>query len=100
MISWFQLQPGPTQLEVFALTGQRVAVLQEGPHKAGFHLRPWDGRDDQGRPLASGAYLCQAGDPQGGAHPQAHPAALTSEPVTSAAGALAGFKPFSIKEVL
>ena len=30
VISWFQLQPGPAHLEVFALTGQRVAVLHEG----------------------------------------------------------------------
>ena len=35
VISWFQLQPGPARLEVYALTGQRVAVLQEGPRKAG-----------------------------------------------------------------
>ncbi len=57
VISWFQLQPGPARLEVFALTGQRVAVLQEGSKKAGLHRRRWDGRDDEGRPLASGVYL-------------------------------------------
>ena len=65
VISWFQVQPGPARLEVFALTGQRVAVLHEGPHKAGFHLRPWDGRDDQGRPLASGVYLYRLVTPKG-----------------------------------
>ena len=57
VISWFLLQDGPARLEVYALTGQRVAVLHEGPHKAGFHRRHWDGRDDQGRLLASGVYL-------------------------------------------
>ncbi len=40
-----------------ALTGQRVAVLHDGPHKAGFHRLHWDGRDDQGRRLASGVYV-------------------------------------------
>ena len=35
VISWFQLQPGSMRLEVFGLTGQRVAVLQEGPKEGG-----------------------------------------------------------------
>ena len=57
VISWFQLQSGPARLEVFALTGQRVAVLHVGPNQAGMHRLSWDGRDDQGRPLASGVYV-------------------------------------------
>ncbi len=57
VITWFLLQPGPARLEVFALTGQRVAVLTSGHHEAGRHRLHWDGRDDQGRPLASGTYL-------------------------------------------
>ena len=57
VISWFLLRPAPTRVEVFALTGQRVAVLHQGPKKAGVHRVHWDGRDDQGRPLASGVYL-------------------------------------------
>ncbi len=57
VISWFQLQAGPARLEVYALTGQRVAALHEGPKKAGLHRLRWDGRDEQGRPLASGVYV-------------------------------------------
>ena len=57
LISWFQLRPGAARVEVFALTGQRVAVLHQGPKKAGVHRVHWDGRDDRGRPLASGVYL-------------------------------------------
>lgn len=57
--TWFQLAPGPARLEVFALTGQRVAVLREGPQEAGFHRLRWDGRDARGRPLASGVYVCR-----------------------------------------
>ena len=59
VISWFQLQAGSVRLEVFALTGQRVAVLYEGTRKAGIHRLSWDGRDDRGRPLASGVYVCR-----------------------------------------
>ena len=51
------MQAGPARLEVFALTGQRLAVLHQGPEKAGLHRLRWDGRDDRGRPLASGVYV-------------------------------------------
>ncbi len=57
VISYFLLAPGPARLELFALTGQRVAVLSRGQQKAGRHRLHWDGRDDEGRPLASGIYL-------------------------------------------
>ena len=57
VISWFQLHPGEVRLEVFALTGQRVAVLHEGAKKIGLHRLTWDGRSDQGRPLAP-EYTC------------------------------------------
>ena len=57
VISWFQLQSGPARLEVFALTGQRVAVPHQGLGKAGLHRLRWDGGDDRGRPLASGVYV-------------------------------------------
>ena len=57
LISWFLLEPGPARVEVFALTGQRVAVLRHGPRQAGYHRIHWDGRDAEGRPLASGVYL-------------------------------------------
>ena len=56
-ISWFQLQPGVVRVEVFALTGQRVAVLHEGAKEIGFHRLQWDGWSDQGHPLASGVYV-------------------------------------------
>ena len=55
--SYFLLTPGPMRLEVFALSGQRVAVLDTGPQQAGRHRLAWDGRDSEGRPLASGVYL-------------------------------------------
>ena len=57
VFSYFLPAPGPARVEVFALTGQRVAVLQQGPQQAGYHRLHWDGRDDAGRSVASGAYL-------------------------------------------
>ena len=57
VLSYFLLKSGPVRLEVFALSGQRVAVLHQGPQEAGYHRLRWDGRDAAGRPVASGAYL-------------------------------------------
>ena len=37
VISSFLLQAGPARLEVYALTGQRVAVLYQGSKRAGLH---------------------------------------------------------------
>ena len=57
VLSYFLLEPGPARLEVFSMIGQRVAVLRQGPQQAGYHRLRWNGRDDAGRPLASGIYL-------------------------------------------
>ena len=37
--------------------GRRLATLVDGPLPAGRHAVNWDGRDDTGRGVASGAYL-------------------------------------------
>ena len=57
VLAYFLPAPGPTHVEVFALNGQRVAVLHQGPQQAGYHRLHWDGRDDTGRLVASGMYL-------------------------------------------
>ena len=57
VVSYFLLEPGLTRLEVFAMSGQRVAVLHQGPQQAGYHRLHWDGRDATGYPVASGTYL-------------------------------------------
>ncbi|NKB66704.1 MAG: T9SS type A sorting domain-containing protein [Candidatus Latescibacteria bacterium] len=49
--------PGPVELRVFNLAGQQVATLVQGERAAGSYVVRWDGRDDQGRALASGIYL-------------------------------------------
>ncbi|MCB1185236.1 hypothetical protein KDM41_17585, partial [bacterium] len=45
------------RLEVFGVDGRRLATLVDGPLPAGRHAVNWDGRDDTGRGVASGAYL-------------------------------------------
>ena len=45
------------ELSVFNLAGRRVATLARGPHLPGSHTFTWDGRDDLGAELASGAYF-------------------------------------------
>jgi hypothetical protein len=44
-------------LVVYDLAGQQVAVLAKGAREAGSYAITWDGRDEQGRVLASGVYL-------------------------------------------
>ena len=64
VIPYFLLKPGAARLEVFALTGQRVAVLNQGPQQAGHYRLHWDGRDSEGHPLASGVYLYRLVTPE------------------------------------
>lgn len=51
--------PGPVALAIYDLAGQRVRLLVDGVVPGGAHTARWDGRDDAGRPVASGLYLCQ-----------------------------------------
>lgn len=51
---------GTVRVVILNLAGQQVRVLQAGHLAAGEHALAWDGRDDTGRPVASGAYLCRA----------------------------------------
>ncbi len=51
--------PGPVFLEIFNASGQRVRRLTHGRYPAGEHVLSWDGRDDAGRQVTSGMYLCR-----------------------------------------
>jgi hypothetical protein len=64
LIRFALAQPGEVELLVYNLGGQRVALLSQGSRVAGTYEIRWDGRDDDGRELASGVYLYQlkAGD--------------------------------------
>ena len=52
------------QLTLYNVLGQQVRVWDVSGYAAGFHALRWDGRDGQGRAVASGVYLIrlQAGD--------------------------------------
>ena len=57
-------QQDAVELAIYNLTGQEVVTLASGQREAGTYTLRWDGRDDGGRELASGVYLCrlQAGE--------------------------------------
>ncbi len=58
--------PRPTYVEVavYSIRGSQVRVLFSGFSAVGRLLLQWDGKDNQGRSVASGAYFCRfrAGD--------------------------------------
>ncbi len=46
-----------TSLVIYDLRGRRVRTLVDGPLGGGSHLFTWDGRDDRGESVPSGAYI-------------------------------------------
>jgi hypothetical protein len=57
MISLSLLQAGTVRLTVHDVTGKRVATLIDGWRDAGVQTVHWDGRDSNGRPVASAIYI-------------------------------------------
>lgn len=49
-------RPGQVTLDIFDARGQRVRRLVSGQLPAGLHQPLWQGRNDAGRPIASGVY--------------------------------------------
>jgi hypothetical protein len=47
------------RLAVFDINGRTVAILADGFRSAGAHAQVWESVDANGRPLASGVYLCR-----------------------------------------
>jgi len=45
------------RLSIFNILGQHIRLLDNGLRAAGIHRAIWDGRDETGRPVASGVYL-------------------------------------------
>ena len=52
-------QTSEVQLAIYNLEGQKEATLMAGRRQPGTYTLLWDGRDDGGRSLASGVYLCR-----------------------------------------
>ncbi len=59
MISYDAAQRSEIIIEIFNLMGQRVRLLVEENQDAGSKSITWDGRDDLGRPLGAGVYICR-----------------------------------------
>lgn len=49
--------PIPVSLQIVNIRGQRIRELTRGDYLPGPHSLTWNGRDDRGRPVASGVYL-------------------------------------------
>ncbi len=56
--------PSQVELSIYSISGQRVRTLINDSLPAGHHRLQWDGHNERGEPVASGAYLYQlsAGD--------------------------------------
>ncbi|MEK6987918.1 MAG: choice-of-anchor V domain-containing protein, partial [Candidatus Thermoplasmatota archaeon] len=50
-------EAGSARMEVFDLSGRRVATIVSGILTAGRHTARWDGRDEGGRAVGAGVYL-------------------------------------------
>jgi hypothetical protein len=59
-IHFAMAQPGVIRLEIYDLAGRLVRTLIDNENKvSGQHLVIWDGRDDRGNLVGSGAYFCR-----------------------------------------
>ena len=47
------------EVAVFNIHGKHIRTLSNDVYEAGIHSLRWNGRDDDGLPVASGMYLCQ-----------------------------------------
>lgn len=50
-------QPAAVTLRVYDALGRHVRALEDAVRPPGAHVARWDGRDDEGRPVASGVYV-------------------------------------------
>jgi hypothetical protein len=47
------------KITIFDLLGRRVRTLVDEMHKAGYHAKSWDGKNNQGLPASTGLYFYQ-----------------------------------------
>jgi M6 family metalloprotease-like protein len=52
-------RPGQTSINIYNLLGERIRTLCQGYLPASSHRWQWDGRDDRGRAVATGIYICR-----------------------------------------
>ena len=55
----FKLTHGAeVELTIYELSGKRICILHTGSAGSGRYRSTWDGKDEQGRPVAPGVYVC------------------------------------------
>ena len=59
IIEFDLLQRAEIRLVVYDVTGREIAQLASGSFSPGRHSFVWNGRDDNGREVASGVYFCK-----------------------------------------
>lgn len=52
-------QRSAVSLKIYNLLGQEVKTLVDKKQASGYYSVRWDGKDDGGKPVASGVYLCR-----------------------------------------
>ncbi len=52
-------QASPVKVQIYDISGRCVQTLASGFMNAGRHQLRWDGRDQAGKPVGSGVYLCR-----------------------------------------
>ncbi len=52
-------EPGRVQIEIYSVKGERVRVLLNENRNAGDFVMRWNGTDDRGQMVPSGAYFCR-----------------------------------------
>ncbi|MGI6197564.1 MAG: carboxypeptidase regulatory-like domain-containing protein [Candidatus Cloacimonadaceae bacterium] len=62
-ISYSVKEPGKVKLQIYNIRGQLVRTLINEAHDTGHYKRVFDGKDNDGRNLASGAYLIRMSAP-------------------------------------
>jgi len=55
---------GQVEIAIYNVVGQKIRTLVDGKRHAGRYVVRWDGRDDSGRVVPGGIYVCKmvAGD--------------------------------------
>ena len=64
-LQWFSASPGPLRLRLFDVRGRLVASLREGYAPGGLGSRQWVPTNQDGAPLAAGAYFMRIETPAG-----------------------------------
>lgn len=44
-------------VKIFNTLGEEIRTLVDAPYQVGYHRVRWDGKDNNGKPVASGVYL-------------------------------------------